>query len=227
MSGGRDEGGAGLLKREADGMSDPATCGLIVPDETGENRQTRGIGGSPSEGTLRVILQIPDGRGAYVPSTVGIQARAIEFIEPAIVVVQDEDVAVTGAGIRVALDVGVRRNGHGAGIAFVAVGVKEDVHRGLQSADDRIGNTHVAAMMFARAKIGVERDGRADEADVGIGVGIDGCSGDVLIPGVVGGEGAEAVESCAGTNCDAAASARLCGGSYVEIEAGGGALAGS
>src|SRR5579859_3989816 len=81
--------------------------------------------------------------------------------------------------------------------------------------------------MFAGAKIGMERDGRADEIDIGIGTGVDSCGGDVLIPSVVGREGTEAVESCAGADCDAAASAHLRGGSRVEIDAGGVALAGA
>jgi len=175
---------------------------------------------------LIVVEQIPDGGGASVPGAVGVDARAVEFVEPAIVVVEHQDVTIACAGIGVAFDVGSGGDGHGTGITFVAVGVEDDVHGRLRGVDYGIGDAHVAAVVFAGTKIGMERDGGADEIDIGVGVGIYGGGGDVLVPGVVGGEGAETVEARAWTCAHAAAGAGLRGGIDLEIDARGSALPG-
>ena len=112
-------------------MRDLAAGDFVVANEAGEDGQSCGVGGGPGERALRVVLQIPNGGGGGVPRAVGIDAGAKEFIEPAVVVIEDEDVAVACAGIGVALDVSVRRNGHGTRIAFVTVCAKADIHRGL------------------------------------------------------------------------------------------------
>ena len=125
MRGRRDEGGDAVLKREADGVGDLAAGSFVIANQARENRQTRGIGGRPGERALRVILQIPNGGGSCVPSAVAVYAGAIEFVEPAIVVVQNQDVAIAGSGIGVALDVGVCGNRHGSRIAFVTIGVEQ------------------------------------------------------------------------------------------------------
>src|SRR5579872_4008565 len=116
MSSGLHERGGAVLESEAKSVRDLAAGGFVVAHEPRENRQAGGVGGSPRERALRVILQIPHGGGACVPRTIGIDAGTIEFVEPAIVVVEDQDVAVARSGIGVTLDVGIYWNWHGSGI---------------------------------------------------------------------------------------------------------------
>ena len=215
-----------VLKREADGVGDLAAGDFVIADEAWEDGQTCRVGGGPGEWALRVVLQIPNGGGSGVPRAVGIDAGTKEFVEPAVVVIEDEDVAVAGTRIGVALDVGVGGNGHGAGITFVAVSVEEDVHGRLRRADDGIRNADVAALNLTGAKVGMERDGGTDEIDVGVGIWIGGRSRNVLIPCVACGEGTEAVKTYARAGTHSVAGAGLRSGSDLEIYAGGGALAG-
>src|ERR1043166_7823224 len=117
--------------------------------------------------------------------------------------------AVAIARMRDALDGSVWRDGHGAGIAFVAVSREMNVYKGI-AAHDHVGNSHALAVIQSGAEIRMQWNGGSDEVDDGIGVGIDGRVGDVLVPQAVSGEGNKSVE------IRLAASAHLVAGSLSE-----------
>ena len=202
---GRTKAALLLARREANGVLDFAGGDFVVANQAGEDGEAGGVGGGPGVGTLLVIEQIPNCGGGGVPTAVGIGVAAVELVEPAIGVVEDEDVAVAAAGIWIALDGRVGGHGHGAGIAFVAVGGEVDGHEA--AGDDDIGNANRAALISAGAEVGMKADAGADEVDVIGRIGIDLRGGDVGVPEIVGGKWEEAVEAGALAGADGAAGA--------------------
>jgi len=114
--------------------------------------------------------------------------KAIGFVE-------DENVAIAGAGIGVAFDGSGERNGHGAGVGLAAIGLVVDGNERLGGIDNRVGNAHVRAVVFPLAEIGMDADARADVVDNGGGIGIDGSGGNILVPEIVRRKWNEAAET--------------------------------
>ena len=119
--------------------------------------------------------------------------RAIKFIQPAIVAIKNQHVAVAIPGLRIAFNGSICRNRHGAGIAFISIGREVDI-RERGRADDNVGNANGRALIKARAKIGMHGDVTADEVDDGIGIGIERSAGDVQVPCIVGRKRNESVD---------------------------------
>ena len=119
----------------------------------------------------------------------------VKLVEEAIGFIENKNVAIAGAGIRVALDGSGERNGHGAGIAFARRRLIVEGMKRLRGIDDGIGNAHAGTVVLTGAEIGMKSDGGADVINDGGGVGVDGGGGDVFIPEIVGGERKEAAEA--------------------------------
>jgi hypothetical protein len=134
---------------------------------------------------LLVGEEIPDGAGICVPGS-GLRVGTVEFVEKAVGVVENEDVAIAGAGIGVALDGSGERNGHGAGVGFATVGGVVDGNERLRAVDDGVGNAQVGTVVFAGTEVGMNADGGADVVDDVGGIGIDGRGRNVFVPEVVG-----------------------------------------
>src|SRR2546430_13973028 len=80
-----------------------AGCPSVVPGESGKNRQPRRIGRRPRVGPLLVDGHVPDGGRISTPFPT-LQCCFVEFVQPATVFFQYEDMAVTLAGPRVILN---------------------------------------------------------------------------------------------------------------------------
>src|SRR5262249_19725769 len=86
-------------------------------------------------------------------------------------------------------DGSISGNWHFARIAFVSVSGEVDVHKALRAVHRNVRNS-----VSARAEVGMQADGRTDSADDRGGVGINRRTGNVLVPGIVRGEGQKSVE---------------------------------
>src|SRR5208337_215520 len=159
-----------------------------------KDRQAGRIGAGPGVGALLIGEKIPDGAGAGVPGS-GLRVGAVEFVEEAVGIVEHEDVAIASARIGVALNGCSERNGHGAGIAFIAVGGVGDGDERLRGIHDGVGDAHVGAVVFAGTEIRVEANRGADVANVIRRVGVNGGAGDIFVPEIVAREWQEAVEA--------------------------------
>src|ERR1019366_2267412 len=109
-----------------------------------------------------------------VPASVGIHRRVIQLIEKAVAVVEDEHVAIAGAGGS-ALNRSGRGDWHGAGIALAAVGAEIHVDQRLTSIDHDVGN----AVGRVGAPVGMNVHRAHPTADDGAGIGVDGRGGEV------------------------------------------------
>ena len=175
-------------------MFDGGGGDFVVANEAGKDGQAGGVGAGPGVGALLVGEEIPDGAGARIPLR-GLRIRTVEFVEKTIGAVEDENVAIAGAGIRVTLNGSGERDGHGTEIALGAIGGVVDGNEGLRGVDDGVGDTHRGTVIQTGAEIGMQANGIADEVeDVGR-VGIDGRGRDVFVPEIVGRERKEAVEA--------------------------------
>jgi len=192
MRGGRREGVTRIGNGEANGVMNCASGDFIVANEPREDGKACGVGAGPGIGALLVGEQIPDGSGAGVPGS-GLRIRAVEFVEETSGGVEDEDVAITGTGIGVALDGRGERDGHGTGVALAAVRGVIDGDERLRGIDHRVGDADGGALILPSAEIGVQADGCADEVDYVGGVGINGSGGNVFVPEIVGRKRNEAV----------------------------------
>jgi len=190
----RSEARAGVGKREANRVVDGAGGNFIVTNQTNKNREARRVGAGPGVGALLVGEKIPDSTGVRVP-TGGLRIGAVELVEETVGFIENENVTIAAAGIRIAFDGRVERDGHGAGVGFAAVGLIVDRDERLRGVDDGVGDAHVGAIIFALAEIRMDPDGRADEIDDVGGVGIHGCAGDVCVPEIVAGERNKAAEA--------------------------------
>lgn len=130
---------------------------------------------------MLVAEKIPDCGGVGVPG-VTLRIRIVKLVEKAVRIVEDQNVAVAAARIRVAFDGKGRGDRHGARIAFVTVGREIDGNEGLTSAHDGVGNADGRTRILSRAKIGMNRDAGSDEIDNGSRIRIDRSGRDVLIP---------------------------------------------
>src|SRR5580692_6805027 len=110
---------------------------LVVARETREDWQTRRVGGSPGQRTLLVGHKIPHRGRASVP-TGAVRIRAIQFVEPAIAVIEDQDVPVAAARRRVTLDRRAHGNWHWPRIALVSIGREVNGDRTLLRPDDQV-----------------------------------------------------------------------------------------
>ncbi len=146
----------------------------------------------------------PSRRSSFHPR-VGI--GAVKLIQPAIGIVENQHVAVAAAGIGIALDGSIRRDRHRSGIALIAVGREVDVHRRLRTTHHDIGNSNVRAVVQTGTEVRMQPDRRTNEVDHGRGIGIDGRGRDILVPGIVGGEGKKAIQAGALAKADGAAGA--------------------
>ncbi len=120
--------------------------------------------------------------------------RVIEFVEVAVVAIEYEDVAISVAGFGIAFDRGVRRDWHRSRITLAAVSGEADFHQRRGALDD-VWDADGLPSVESGAEIRMERRGRADEADVILGVGIDRRGGDVFIPETGRRKGHESVEA--------------------------------
>jgi len=201
-------------------MFDGAGGDFVVANEAGKDGQAGGVGAGPGVGALLVGEEIPDGAGARIPLR-GLRIRTVEFVEKTIGAVEDENVAIAGAGIRVTLNGSGERDGHGTEIALGAIGGVVDGNEGLRGVDDGVGDTHRGTVIQTGAEIGMQANGIADEVeDVGR-VGIDGRGRDVFVPEIVGRERKEAVEAGALPCGHSGAAGSLRGAVYLEIDGGG------
>src|SRR5277367_4175865 len=130
----------------------------------------------------------------------------VELVEPAIIAIERQDVAVPVAGVRIAFNRGTMRDGHGTGIALATIGGELDVHEGRAAYHD-IGNADGRTLVQARAKVWMERSASADEIDDCVRVRVDRRLRDILVPRVVSGKGNEAVQACATPQTHAGAGA--------------------
>jgi hypothetical protein len=194
VRGGRNESRGCALNREANSVLDGAGGDFVVANEAGEDGEAGGVGAGPGVRALLVGEKIPNGAGAYVPLR-GLRIGAVELVEETIGTVEDEDVAIAGAGIRVALNGSGERNGHGSGIALGTVGSVVDGNEGLRAVDDGVGDAHGGAVIQTGAEIGMQANGIANEIEEVGGVGIDGRGRDVFVPEIVGREWKEAIEA--------------------------------
>ncbi len=158
VRGRRNETGAGVGKSETNGVIDGAGSNLIVANQARKNGKAGGVGAGPGVRALFVGEKIPDGTGACVPNG-GLRIGRVKLVEEAIGFIEDENVAIAGAGIRVAFDRSGQRNGHGAGVGFAAVRGVIDRDERLSGIDHGIRNTDVGAVVFAGAEVGMNSSG--------------------------------------------------------------------
>src|SRR5580704_1274522 len=147
MGGGRCESVTGIGHGETNGVVDCAAGDFIVANEAREDREACGVGAGPGVGTLLVGEKIPDGSRTSVPGS-GLRIGAEEFVEEASGSVEDEDVAITGSRIGVALDGRGERDGHGPDVALAAVGSVIDGDERLRGIDYRVGNADGGALIL-------------------------------------------------------------------------------
>ena len=117
--------------------------------------------------------------------TGSLRIRTVELVKETIGFVENEDVTIAGAGIGVALDGSGKRNGHGAGVGLAPVGLVVNGEERLSRVDNRVGNAHVGAVVFALSEIGMDADGGADVTDDCGRIGINGGGGNIFVPQVV------------------------------------------
>src|SRR5580700_1014936 len=128
----------------------------------------------------------------------------VQLVQPAVMAVEHQHVAVAVARVRIALDRGIVGNGHGAGIALTAIGGEVDVHEG-SAAHNNVRNPDGRSSIQASTEVGMHGSAGTDEVDERVRVGIDGGVGYVLVPRVVGREGNKAVQACAAPQAHAVA----------------------
>jgi len=104
-------------------------------------------------------------------------------------------VAITGAGIREALDGRCNRNRHRPGIAFASKGREGDSDGRLLSTDNEVGNADRRALELSGSEVRVHANACPDEANDRRGICVDRCRRNVLIPKVVRREGNKTAET--------------------------------
>lgn len=181
---GRNKTGAGILQRETDRMLDGRRGNFVIADKAGEDGESGGVGAGPGVRALLIGEKIPDGAGISIP-TGGLRLGTVKLVKEAVGFVENEDVAVAGAGVGIALDGIAKCDGHGARVAFAAIGLVIDGDEGLGGVDNRVGDAHVGAVVLSLAEIGMQANGRANVIDEGGGVGINGRGRDVLVPEII------------------------------------------
>src|SRR5271155_6223430 len=146
MRGRRSESLAGVLQREAQGMLDLPAGNFVVASESRENGQASRVSGSPGVRTLLVVQQIPHCGRSRVPTSVFLRERIVELVEPTVVAIEYQDVAVAISGVRIPLNWRIVRNRHGPGIAFAAISGEVNVHK-WRAADDVVRNADGRAIV--------------------------------------------------------------------------------
>src|SRR5579883_919876 len=190
---GRRESFFAFLQSETQRVLDFSGGDFVVTRKSGKNGQTGGVGRGPGVRTLLVIQQIPNCSGSGIPSTVVLTVCAVKFIEPAVVAIKDEDMAVSVAGVGRAFDGSIVWNRHGAGVAFGAISGELDIYKS-RAADHVIRNADGLTVIESSAEVGMQRRICSDEVDDGVRVGINGSIRDVLVPKIVCRKRDEAVE---------------------------------
>ena len=145
------------MQRETKGVIDGAGSHFIIANEAGEDGESGRIGAGPGVRTLLVGEKIPNGARVGVPGRV-LRVGAVEFVEEAVGVVENEDVAIAGTRIGVALDGRSKRNGHRASVGFAAVSGVIDGDERLGAIDNGVRNAHVGAVIFAGPEVGMNAD---------------------------------------------------------------------
>ena len=118
--------------------------------------------------------------------------RARKLVEETIRIVENENVAITGAGIGVTLDGRGNRNGHRPGIAFASIGGEVDGDGRLLPTDNEVGNADRRAQILARPKVRVHASASPDEIDDCSGIRIHWRGRNIGVPKTVGGKRYEA-----------------------------------
>ena len=195
VAGGEHEPPARLDDGEPEGVADgPLVHHLVVTHQAGEDRQAGGVGRGPPRRPQGVRIEVEDrprARRPAPPARVG--PRGEEFIEPAVVAVDDQDMPIPFP-VRPPLDRRVGGDGVRAGVALVGVAELHG-HPGLIAAHDDIGNpvgqrrgrparSPGAAASRARPAPGSPPTG-----------GRPARPRDVLVPGVIGREDRAAAEA--------------------------------
>jgi hypothetical protein len=135
---------AAVLQSEAQCVIDLSSGNFIVTSEPGKNRKAGSVGAGPGVGPLLVRKKIPNGGGASVPG-IPRDHGVIQFVEKTIRIVENENVAVASAGVRIAFDQRSYGNRHGTGIALAAEGSKIHRHGRLLAGDDEVRNADSGA----------------------------------------------------------------------------------
>src|SRR5262249_13931062 len=104
---------------------------------------------------------------------------------------------VATSWIRIAFNRSARRNWHGSGIALITVSREVHFHHSLIAIHDKVGNSHIRALILSRAEVGMHTDGAANKIDDVARVRVDRRGGDVLIPETVVSERTESAEAAA------------------------------
>lgn len=225
MGGRRNEASAGILQRETDRVIE-GTCGdFVIADKAGENGEAGGVGARPGVRTLLVGEKIPDGAGIGVPAG-GLRIGAVEFIEEAVGLIENQDVTIAGAGIGIALDGIGECDGHGARVALAAIGLVINGDEGLGGVDDRVGDAHVGTVVLASAEIGMEANRGTHVIDEGSGVRINRRGRNIFVPEIVRGEGDETAEAAALAGRHLRTIGCLDGAVHLKIQRGGSGTAG-
>ena len=162
-------------------MIDGAGCHFVVAGESGENRQTRRIGRRPRVGPLLVDGHVPDGGRISTPFPT-LQCCFVEFVQPATVFFQYEDMAVTVAGLRVTLNQRIGWNRLGPRITFIRKSSESYSHLGLRPGNHLIRNTNCLVVEGTGTEVRMQGDGGSDEVNDVAGIGIDWRDGNVGIP---------------------------------------------
>ena len=137
----------------------------------------------------------------------------VELVEQAGIAVQHQDMAVADRGVIArrggSLHGCIGGYGHGAWIALIAIGREGHGDFGLgRGGHHGVGDADGRALPEARAKIRMQARAGANKGDDGGGVGIHSSAGDILVPGVVAGEGCETLEAGPDAESRAVAGAR-------------------
>ena len=201
-----------------------ACSDFIVTHKSREDWKTSSVRACPCVRTLLIRKQIPDCSGADIPR-IPRGVRAEKLVEKTIRIVENEDVAVSGAGIRIAFDRRGHGNGHGPGITFTSVSSEVNRYRRLLGADNEIGNANRRSQVLATTEIRVHSRGTADEIDDRCRIGIYGSRRNALVPKAVRGEWNEASEARALAERHGAAVGGLRRAGYLEMDGTGRAAA--
>src|SRR5205823_3279641 len=185
--------------RHTNGMVNCRVKDFVITHQPWKNRQPSCIGRGPGIRALLINCHVPDRGGVSLPGT-GPFESAVEFIEPAAVAIQHQDMAVAIIWIWIALDESIWRNRHRAQIRLSPVGDNPDWNLWLgRGVHYLVGNTNRTPGVEACAEVGMQRRAGSDKGDDVIRVWIDRHRRDICVPCVVGGKWNEPIQVRAAT----------------------------
>ena len=173
----------GARRGEAQRVPDFARQNLLVARQPGQDRQSRRVRRREKLRPEQVLAQIELGGAIHVPGVVGVLHRVQGLVENAIGGVNHQEMTV-----RSALDLCVRRNRIGPGVAFVRAGADDQIYLGLGTRHQIEWDTGLHAVVHFTTEILVKRGRGADRTDPRRRTRMDRQGIDSRVPDIVSGK---------------------------------------